>query len=81
MNGENMALTVEDLLGNPTTSEWLQAALRSALERDAVDAANDAAVLLRVLMRRAEELPEIAVQASPSSTDIETVQCASKILA
>lgn len=48
--------TAEDLLGDQAASSWLRAALQSALERDPVDALNDALVLAEVLdahLRRA----------------------------
>ena len=45
-------LTIEDILRDRAASLWLKAALRTALERDPVDAANDAEVLLRVLEAR-----------------------------
>lgn len=54
------------LLESPETSRWLKVALRGALERDCVDAANDAEVLLKVLCQRAEYfLPP--TQPSPAS--------------
>ena len=37
---------VEELLRCPTTSYWLQDALRSALDRDPVDALHDAQTLV-----------------------------------
>lgn len=40
-----MLITPELILNDPAASFWLKNALRSALERDPVDAANDAAVL------------------------------------
>lgn len=40
---------VDGLLRDPSTSYWLRNALRSALQRDPVDAANDADILARVL--------------------------------
>ena len=46
-------LTVEGILKDPSTSRWLQTALKSALLRDIVDSANDAAVLAAVLGERA----------------------------
>ena len=46
-------LTVEGILKDPSTSRWLQTALKSALLRDIVDSANDAAVLAAVLEERA----------------------------
>lgn len=41
--------TIDAILGDPAASFWLKAALPSALSRDLVDAANDAAVLAQVL--------------------------------
>jgi len=43
---------IEVVLQDPTASFWLKAALRSALARDPVDAANDSDVLARLLERR-----------------------------
>jgi hypothetical protein len=43
---------IEQILGDRAASLWIKAALRSALSRDPVDAANDAAVLARLLERR-----------------------------
>jgi hypothetical protein len=40
------------VLADPAASHWLKAALRSALTRDPVDAANDADVLAQLLDRR-----------------------------
>ena len=40
---------VNEFLEDPATSDWFKMALRSALERDPVDAANDAEVLFSVL--------------------------------
>ena len=37
-------LEIEQVLGDPAASFWLKDALRSALDRDPVDAANDAEV-------------------------------------
>jgi len=50
--------TIDEILGDPTTSGWLKAALRSAISRDPVDAANDADVLARVLNDRCRHLLE-----------------------
>lgn len=44
--------TIEEVLRDPSASFWLKAALRSALARDPVDAANDAEVLTRLLDQR-----------------------------
>ncbi len=43
------SLSVTGLLDDPSASSWLKSALRSALERDVVDALNDALVLAEVL--------------------------------
>ncbi len=43
---------IDEVLRDPAASFWLKDALRSALERDPVDAANDAMVLARLLDRR-----------------------------
>lgn len=48
--------TAAELLADPASSKWVRLALRSALDRDPVDAANDAEVLARVLARRLEVL-------------------------
>jgi hypothetical protein len=43
---------IDEVLADPAVSFWLQAALRSALSRDPVDAANDSETLARLLERR-----------------------------
>lgn len=58
-------MTVEDVLQNPLTSEWLRTALNAALKRDPVDAANDADFLRTVLMHRIELAEDEA--ASPNA--------------
>ena len=50
------AATAEDLLASPSVSNWLKEALRSALARDPVDAAQDADVLHLVLSSRADAI-------------------------
>ena len=50
--------SIEEILADPSASFWLRHALLAALSRDPVDAANDAAVLARVLDRRCREIPE-----------------------
>jgi hypothetical protein len=42
-------LTVEDVLADQAVSAWLKSALQSAIERDPVDALNDALVLSAIL--------------------------------
>ena len=48
--------TIEEVLRDPSASFWLKGALRSALGRDPVDAANDAEVLARLLDRRCRSM-------------------------
>lgn len=43
------APTAEELLSDQAASAWLKSALQAALERDPVDALNDALVLAAVL--------------------------------
>lgn len=50
--------TIDEILADPASSLWLKAALRSALSRDPVDAANDAEVLARVLNDHCRHLLE-----------------------
>jgi hypothetical protein len=56
MPRESAATKIATLLADPAASQWLKNALRTALERDAVDAANDAEVLYAVLDRRVSEV-------------------------
>lgn len=46
---------IVDIVNDPAASNWLKKAAREALNRDPVDVANDAEVLLRFAERRAEE--------------------------
>jgi hypothetical protein len=48
--------TVEHVLSDPGVSHWLKAALRDSLERDPVDALNDALALAGVLEERLREV-------------------------
>lgn len=41
------------VIADATASEWLKTSLRTALERDMVDAANDAEILAELLRARA----------------------------
>lgn len=50
--------TIEQVLADPAASDWLKVALRSALSRDPVDAANDAEVLAKLLDRRCRHILE-----------------------
>ena len=47
---------IEQVLSDPAASFWRKDALRSALTRDPVDAANDAEVLFRLLDERCHKL-------------------------
>jgi hypothetical protein len=46
--------TIDEVLVDPAASLWLKSALRSALSRDPVDAANDSQVLARLLELRCD---------------------------
>ena len=48
-------LEIEHVLADQAASVWLRDALRSALDRDPVDAANDAEVLAQLLDQRCQE--------------------------
>jgi hypothetical protein len=48
--------SIEEVLRDPAASLWLRNALRAALVRDPVDAANDAEVLVRLLDRRCRSI-------------------------
>lgn len=43
---------IQQVLNNPATSQWLRSSLERGLERDCVDAANDAELLQDLLARR-----------------------------
>lgn len=45
-----------DLLNDPASSRWVTEALRSALQRDPIDAANDAALLAQALDAHAADV-------------------------
>ena len=47
---------IDDVLNDPTISHWLKSALGSALNRDPLDATNDAEMLFLILSRRLGEL-------------------------
>jgi hypothetical protein len=48
--------TIEEILRDPAASFWLKDALHSALNRDPVDAANDAEVLAQLLHQRCRSI-------------------------
>ena len=47
---------IREILKGPGVSTWMKVALSTALNRDPVDAANDAAVLSMILDKRATEI-------------------------
>ena len=47
---------IERVLADPAASFWLKDALRTALDRDPVDAANDAEVLAQLLEQWCQEI-------------------------
>jgi hypothetical protein len=49
-------LEIEQVLADPGASFWLKECLGSALNRDPVDAANDADVLAQLLNQRRQEI-------------------------
>lgn len=55
---------IEEVLNDPAASTWLKSSLIAALQRDAVDAANDAALLAALLDRRADVLLTCCRQAA-----------------
>ena len=56
--------TIARLLVDPSLSYWLKDALRTALERDPLDALNDAEALCQVLTERAREVLELEERGS-----------------
>jgi hypothetical protein len=45
-------MTIEEILADQSVSRWLKEALRTAYERDSMDALNDARRLLKLLCER-----------------------------
>lgn len=52
--------TIEAVLADPASSNWLKDALRAAMKRDPVDAANDASTLKNILEDRCDEVVDAA---------------------
>lgn len=50
------AIKIQEVINDPSTSAWLREALKQSLERDAVDAANDAELLADLLDQRCTEV-------------------------
>ncbi len=55
------------VLAEPKSSDWLRAALRAALARDPVDAANDAEQLARLLTGRVEVMRFLDAWSQPKA--------------
>lgn len=53
---------VEQVLASPATSTWLRNSLTAALQRDPIDAANDAEALSELLSARCEDLLQKATR-------------------
>ena len=63
LDGSNPATCIVAVLDDPATSRWLKSALSGALERDAVDAVNDAEVLVELLTARASAVIDAQLDA------------------
>ena len=71
MSTDKALLTVDLVLRDTSASQWLRTALWSALDRDPVDAANDAEVLAQVL---GDEADAHLAKALASAVDRDTVE-------
>ena len=56
------AKIIDDVLNDPTISNWLKSALGSALNRDPLDATNDAEMLFLILSTRLGSLITVKFQ-------------------
>jgi hypothetical protein len=56
------APTIESVLASPDTSPFLRNALLSCLDRDPVDAANDADLLADLLRQRADQVAVVCLK-------------------
>ena len=54
--------SVEEVMGDAAASDWLKTALRGALERDPVDALNDALALAAALEERLRTVLRLDVE-------------------
>ena len=57
------AIEAEEILGDPSASDWLKGALRGALERDPVDGLNDALLLAATLEERLRAVLDLELAA------------------
>lgn len=55
MGMPTLSVAAKNALADPAASDWLKAALKSALMRDPVDALNDALALAGILEERVRE--------------------------
>lgn len=69
--GESGLPPIPEILADPAASSWLKNALREALLRDPVDAANDAQVLAKLLDWRCREILNALTRVPPGSLDLE----------
>ncbi len=60
---------IRQILNGPGTSHWLKNALMAALDRDPVDAVNDAELLAMVLGHRADRINE-SLRAEMDARDV-----------
>ena len=60
-------ISPEAILTDPTSSYWIKDALRAALERDPVDAANDAEILALVLDQRCTDIAATLADGGPAT--------------
>ena len=67
--GESGLPPIPEILADPAASSWLKNALREALSRDPVDAANDAEILAKLLDRRCREILNALTRVSPGSLE------------
>jgi hypothetical protein len=59
MNSPTADPVVEEVMADPCSSAWLKTGLSAALERDPVDALNDALALAGILEERLRTLLEL----------------------
>lgn len=65
---------IEEVLSDPAASNWLKNALMASLRRDAVDAANDSALLAALLDRRADALLTCCRQAATEGANQQALE-------
>lgn len=56
MSNQPLANRILAVLNEPSTSDWLKNAVKSAFNRDAVDAVNDAELLAELLREHLEQM-------------------------